>query len=186
MLVGREPQPAPNLFVGVVIDCSGSMSGDRLEKAKSFGALILEAVKKHPGIDAHAIGFTDQTIFDVGGPGSTAIGNLEADGGNNDSAGLLHMAQIARQSGKKRKLLVMISDGYPTECSFESLCNLVTHLETRHRMVCVQVAVEPLDPGRVAFPHYTDLSEHDLTMAINLFGRMIQQLIQRRFRLESA
>jgi hypothetical protein len=185
VVVGRHTTQAPDLFVGVAIDCSGSMMAEtRMDKAKSFGTLILESARRVAGISAHVVGFTDDIIYDVGEPGDTSITRLEADGGNNDAAGLLHAARFALASMKSRKLLVMISDGYPTECSFESLCRLVEVLDSRHGICCAQVAVDSLDDERIAFPHFTDLTEHTPAGAVAAFGRMIQHLIRARFGLE--
>ncbi len=181
VMVGHERRPAPDLFIGLAIDCSGSMDGERMDKAKTFAVLILEAARKLAGVEARAIGFTDDTILDLGGAGDTAVAGLEPEGGNNDAAGLLYCAQQARASGKQHKFLVMISDGYPTECSFESLCGLVQHLEARHGMVCAQVAVDTMDADRIAFPQFTDLTEHSQASAVTRFGRMVQRLIQQRF-----
>lgn len=184
IMVGRERRLAPDLFIGVVIDCSGSMScEDRMEKARAFGALILEAAKGRRGIEARAVGFTSEEIFDLGKAGDPAIIDLIASGGNNDAAGLLHGARLALLSGKRHALLVMISDGYPTECSFESLCALVIRLKEKYGIHCAQVAVAPLDKERIAFPHFTDLTDKSFSTAVAAFGRMIQRLIRRHLDL---
>jgi len=77
----------------------------------------------------------------------------------------------------------MISDGYPTECSFESLCRLVEHLESKYNISCAQVAVDSLDSDRIAFPNYTDLSRYNTASAVSHFSRMVQRLIMKRFGL---
>ena len=46
------------------------------------------------------------------------IDALTSGGGNNDSGGLLRAAELAEASGRPHRLLVMISDGSPTECTF--------------------------------------------------------------------
>ncbi len=182
VMMGLETRLAPDLFLGICIDCSGSMScEDRMDKAQRFAALLLEACRGLPGIDCHALGFTDDEILDVGGPGSTRLASLEPGGGNNDAAGLLALAQHAMDSGKDKRLLVMISDGYPTECSLNALAGLVRALEGRFRMRCVQVAVDEMDEERLAFPRFTDLTRHDTRMAVKLFGRMIGKTLQHEF-----
>lgn len=182
VLVGRETRPTPDLFVGIAIDASGSMDADdRMDRAKAFATLILEAAWKLPGLTARAIGFTDSRIIDLGGPGDTAVGTLTPGGGNNDSAALAHLARLALASGNSRRLLVMISDGFPSECSFDSLVGLVHLLTRRHRCVCVQVAVAELDVDRVAFPHFVDLTQHTFDGAVMAFGRMIRRVVQHHF-----
>ncbi|HYT91621.1 MAG TPA: hypothetical protein VEL76_23110, partial [Gemmataceae bacterium] len=129
MLIARQAHIRTDLFIGVVIDCSGSMQhGSNMTKAKLFGALLAEAAKDTPGVDLRVFGFTDQVIYDAGTAKRCAVHGLEANGGNNDAAGLWHAAQVARSSHRKAKLLVMISDGLPTECSVAALRGLVGKL----------------------------------------------------------
>jgi len=71
------------------------------------------------GIDVRLFGFTDHVIYDAGDATRCAVHGLRADGGNNDAAGLWHAAQTALASRRKAKLLVMISDGLPTQCTVE-------------------------------------------------------------------
>ena len=50
MLVARETEIATDIFLGTVIDCSGSMDAfDNIEKAKRFGVLVAEAVPRPAG-----------------------------------------------------------------------------------------------------------------------------------------
>lgn len=178
VLFGSEMRPAPDLFLGICIDCSSSMSfEDRMDKAKSFAALLLEASARLPGIDCFALGFTDDQILEVGRPGSAALGGLEPGGGNNDAAGLLALALHAQKSARENRLLVMISDGYPAQCSLESLGNLVRVLEHHWQMRCVQVAVDEMDEERIVFPRFTDLTRHEPRQAVRAFGRMIRKVL---------
>ena len=46
MLVAREPRIRTDLYLGVIIDCSGSMqTRDNIEKARLFGIRLAEAAK---------------------------------------------------------------------------------------------------------------------------------------------
>src|SRR5262249_17900850 len=95
MLIARQARVRTDLFLGVVIDCSGSMgSGTNMDKAKLFGALLAEAAKETPGVDLRVFGFTDRVIYDAGTDRRCAVHGLYADGGNNDAAGLWHAAQV--------------------------------------------------------------------------------------------
>ena len=159
-----------DLFLGVVVDCSGSMSHENhIGRARLFGALLAEAAKQCKGIDFRLFGFTDTVIYDAGTATRCAAHALVANGGNNDAAGLWHAAQVARASHRKAKLLVMISDGLPTECSVAALRGLVTKLTTRWKICCAQVAVLPLE--EVCFPHYVLLEEADLSASVSRLAR---------------
>jgi hypothetical protein len=177
ILIAREIQVQTDLFLGVIVDCSGSMYGENIEKAKLFGTLIAEAVRGVPGIDARLFGFTDSIIFDAGDAQRCGIHGLSAGGGNNDAAGLWHAAQVARASRRRAKVLVMISDGLPTECSVAALRALVLRLSKRWKMCCAQVAVRPLE--EVCFPHYILMEDQDTDRSVRRFGTIVARLVRK-------
>ena len=175
MLVAREIEIHSDLFIGVVVDCSGSMtSGGSMLKAHRFGVLLAEAARMLPGVDARFFGFTDRVIYDAGDDRQCAVTSMEAGGGNNDAAGLYYAAEVAARSPRKCKLLVMISDGLPTECSVQALRALVDVLTRRKGILCAQVAVRPL--SEVCFPHYIELTEAELETSVRRFGEIITGL----------
>jgi len=181
MLIARRIQQYTDLFLGVVVDCSGSMShNDNIEKAKLFGTLLAEAGKGQPGLDVRLFGFTDSVIFDAGRANRCAIHGLYAGGGNNDSAGLWHAAQAATASKRKAKLLVMISDGSPTECSVSSLRALVQRLTHRHHICCAQVAVCELD--HICFDNYILLDVNNVEESVRKFGQTMVRLVLKAMR----
>ncbi len=178
MLIARQRQTHNDLFIGTVIDCSGSMDyDDNIEKAKMFGALLAEAVNGLDGVDLRLFGFTDCAIYDAGNQHRPAVHALQAGGGNNDAAALWYAAQVAMASRRKAKLLVMISDGLPTECSAEALRGLATRLTNRHKICCAQVAVQNLE--EICFPHYILLDDEDLNTSVRRFGTTVAKLVRR-------
>jgi hypothetical protein len=178
VLIAREIQVQTDLFIGVVIDCSGSMSsGENMPRARLFGALIAEAARGMPSVDVRIFGFTDRVIYDAGDARCPAVHALEAGGGNNDAGALWHAANAARASRRRAKLLVMISDGLPTECSAASLKHLAQQLTRRHKMCCAQIAVQPLP--EVLFPHYVECDGPDTDLAVRKFGRIVEGLVKR-------
>ncbi len=178
ILIARSPVRRTDLFLGTIIDCSGSMSAGRnIDRAKSFGVLIAEAVRVLPGVEARFFGFTDSKIFDAGDAQDCNVTALESQGGNNDAAALFHAANVALASRKRARVLVMISDGLPTECSVAALRGLVTHLTKRKGIVCAQVAVRKIEEN--AFPHHVVLDDSELDIAVSKFGRMIGDLARR-------
>ena len=181
MLIARELRIHTDLFIGVVIDCSGSMSsGANIEKAKLFGTLIAEAGRNYPGVDVRLFGFTDQVIYDAGHANRCAVHGLEAGGGNNDAAGLWYAALAAKASRRRAKLLVMISDGAPTECSVSALKALVVRLDKRLKMCCAQVAVCPLE--HQCFPNHILLDSDNVDASVRNFGHVMAKLVQKALR----
>lgn len=181
VMISRIREVQNDLFVGMAIDCSGSMSySDNIELAKRFGALMATAIGKCDSIDLRIIGFTDKVIYDAGNAERPAIAGLSAGGGNNDAAALWHLAQLALESRRRSKLLVMISDGLPTECSVIALKTLVDRLTKKLGMCCAQIAVEPLE--EICFPHYVLVKEADERTAIRKFGQTVAKLIRTSLR----
>ena len=181
MLIAREQKTKTDLFIGVVIDCSGSMArSDNIEKAKLFGTLIAEAGKGYPGVDVRLFGFTDAVIYDCGTANRCAVHELEAGGGNNDAAGLWHAAQAALKSKRRAKLLVMISDGSPTECTVTALRGLVVRLSKRMKMCCARWPCAALD--HVCFENYILLEDDNLESSVRKFGTTMAKLVQRAMR----
>lgn len=176
LLAARRTVPSPDVFIGVLIDCSGSMAGDNLERAKHFAVVIAEAARGLPAVDARFFGFTDTVIFDAGTARRCGVTALEADGGNNDAAALAWAARAARHSRRQTVLLVMISDGAPTECSIDALRALVRSVSARG-MLCAQVAIETLDDGDICFDHHIVLDDGDLDGASRRFGAVIERLL---------
>jgi hypothetical protein len=177
MLISRETQVTSDLFLGVIVDCSGSMHGEMMERARAFGVLIADAAAGLAGIDVRIFGFTDRLIYDAGDARRPAVASLDAGGGNNDAAALHHVARVARASPRRAKLLVMISDGLPTECSVAALKALVVRLTRREGICCAQVAVRPL--AEKCFPHYVEVLEDDLDIAVRRFGNIVAGLVKK-------
>jgi hypothetical protein len=181
MLIARDLQMRTDLFLGVLIDCSGSMSsGDNIEKAKLFGTLLAEAARGNRGVDLRLWGFTDRTIYECGNAVRPAVHDLEPEDGNNDAAALWHAAQAARASQRRAKLLVMISDGSPTGCSVAALTALVERLTRRMKMLCAQVAVRPLDD--ISFPDYVLLEDDRIDESVKRFGAIMMKLVRQALR----
>jgi|GEM_PF-2442543 len=178
ILQARTPTRRTDLFLATIIDCSGSMAaGQNLERARKFAVLIAEAVRPLPGVEARFFGFTDSTIYDAGDSDDCNVTALKSEGGNNDAAALFHAANVAMSSRKRARILVMISDGLPTECSVAALRGLVTTLTKRKGIVCAQVAVRALEEE--CFPNYVVLDDAAIETAVAKFGRMIGDLTRK-------
>ncbi len=177
LLVRRKAIPAADLFVGIVVDCSGSMASEQsMDKARVFATSLAEAARGRAGIDVKVFGFTDSIIYEAGTADRCSAHALTAGGGNNDSAGLWHAAVHAKRSKRKKKLLVMVSDGLPTECSASSLRNLALRLE-RGGMLTAQVAVRPISTQ--LFKHYVEILDDDIDDAARRFAKVITRLVRK-------
>jgi HEAT repeat protein len=178
LLVSAREVSSADTYLGILIDSSGSMAGGKIERAKAFGTLLAESAKGIRGIEGHVNAFDNDTFYLLGDFRRHTTASLRAGGGNNDSGALARAADLALASAMRRKILIMISDGSPAECTFESLKYLVDRLTRRWGIICAQVAVEKLPA--IAFPHYVDLSAYPLPEAVTRFGRLIIQLTGRK------
>jgi Mg-chelatase subunit ChlD len=176
VLVFSRDENRADAYLGVLIDRSGSMAGMEIDRAKAFGALLAESARGLRGIVGHVSAFDSDTFYRLGDFRRHAIASLDAADGNNDAGALARGAELALRSGKRNKLLVMISDDAPSGCSPESLERLVAAL-THHGIVCAHVAVREIRSGdRSAFPHVVDLGKYDFSEAVARFGRLIVKL----------
>ncbi|HEY4220499.1 MAG TPA: vWA domain-containing protein, partial [Myxococcota bacterium] len=177
LLVRRKPVPAADLFIGIVVDCSGSMASEKsMDKARVFATSLAEAARGKAGVDVRIFGFTDTVIFDAGDAQHCAAHALAASGGNNDAAGLWYAAVAAKRSRRAKRLLVMVSDGLPTECSASSLRALSSRLE-RGGVLTAQVAVRPISER--CFKHYVEILGDDVDDAARRFARVVSKLVRK-------
>jgi len=176
VMQSRVLLPRADLFLGVAVDCSGSMSGTSIELARRFAVLLAESARGLRGVDLRVFGFTDRQLYDAGDAERSTAASLYPGGGNNDAAALAHVAEVARRSGRRAKLLVMISDGLPTECSVDALRKLVRRLG-REGMACAQIAVRPLEER--CFDDYVEVRDLPTDEAVRRFGAIVARLVQR-------
>jgi hypothetical protein len=156
------------------------MQGDRMERARRMATLLAEACRGLDGVDLRLFGFTDSTIYDAGDDQRCAAHALEADGGNNDAAGLWHAAQVALASRRVAKLVVMISDGLPTDCTTAALKGLVRQLQRRHQLPCAQIAVAGISEH--CFDTYLEVLDNDTQAAVRRFGVLVTRLVAHTLR----
>ncbi|MBS1996922.1 MAG: hypothetical protein JSS86_11450 [Cyanobacteria bacterium SZAS LIN-2] len=182
IFVDDDSTPKASVHLEIALDCSGSMAsptvslkpGEKFLLGKFFALVLEQAVINLPGVSAHFWGFTDHSIFDCGVPGEGRVSGLQCGGGNNDSAMLWHMGQSAAASGKDVKILLMLSDGQPSECSWLSLHNLVLQFE-QEGMIPWNFALDVI--GTPAFERFfTDLVGQSLDQAIVTMGETLAAL----------
>ena len=109
-------------------------------------------------------------------PGEGRISGLVCHGGNNDAAMLWHMSQSAAKSGKDVKILLMLSDGMPADCSWRSLHSLVLQLE-QEGMIPWNFGLDTIDtPAFERF--FTDLVGQSQEEAVITMGETLASLAQ--------
>jgi hypothetical protein len=177
MMAARRAAPAAGVFLGVLVDCSSSMDGRHLDRAKLFAAVLAEAARGMVGVELRIWGFTDEKLLDAGDAHRCAAHALVAAGGNNDAGALWYASQVARRSCMRRRVLLMISDGLPTECSTSALRALVGRLGSRAAISCAQVAMQPL--REVCFPEHVVLEDEPDAVTVARFAAIAGELVRR-------
>lgn len=184
IFVEDELKPKASVHLEVALDCSSSMNsatitlaaGEKFRLGKLFAMVLEQAVINLPGVSAHFWGFTSDTIYDCGVAGERRVSGLVCNGGNNDAAMLHKMGESARHSGKDVRILLMLSDGQPSECSWLSLRNLVVKLE-QEGMIPWNFALDVIrTPAFERF--FTDLVGQTKDEAVLTMGQILASIAE--------
>ena len=145
----NEPTGKPNLRVCILVDESGSMNAtfDKLNEIKRYEfarkkAILLHQVLKKLDIPHQIVGHTgdmnDVIIYNyvdydtVDGKDLYRLGNIYHRRGNRDGAAITQCCEKLLQYPEK-KLLIVISDGLPTERGYFDEDPLIDTVEAVHR-----------------------------------------------------
>jgi len=127
----------------LVLDISGSVAGDRLNRLRSAGLTLINALE--PDDRAAVMTFADAVIirtpFAPIGPGLRAKMDLQPGGTNTSLVDAMQAALVLAQSGAGRPLLIVFSDGADTS-SFLSAASVE---DTARRTGAVVYAVTTSD-----------------------------------------
>jgi len=186
------------ICVGVLIDESGSMSGQRIEKARQGAIFLNEVLKKIPSVelfiyghtaDTKGIGSTDMMIYREPGKQTDpyALGSVRARVENRDGEAILATAARIRSKTKNAGLLFVLSDGGP--CAHEyhgrSAVNDVRKKVLQAEALgfqVIQIAISEYVPSSEMFNHYitmTDMSTLPKDL-VNYMSRKIGKLVKER------
>jgi len=177
-LVNKEEVPAHKFHVELLIDRSGSMHGNKIRRAKDFGRLICQGIRGVKGVTGRVSAFDDRSFWLLGDMRHNSIGSLEASNGNNDAGAIEVAVRYCEKVRAKQCIILMISDGLPTECSEEALKEEVRLAESKG-YPCLQVAVDDLQTD--CFKNFIDLSKMPEERAIAEFGNLFGRLATGKF-----
>lgn len=134
-----------DLAFGVILDVSGSMHGSGIENGRTT-LIILHETLKALGINHKIIThtnhgpdyqcsikcyqhFKEEKHYNVNK--NYNLANITAESGNCDSAALYYMEQSLSRVANKDKIVLMFSDGEPTECTGTDLKEQVWAMERK-------------------------------------------------------
>ena len=178
------------LSVVILVDESGSMSGDRIESARDAAILLNEGLKDIPDVELFIYGHT----ADLYGSGTTnievfrdktyrkkySLGSVKANKENRDGDAILETARAVRKQTKNNVIMFVLSDGEPAAMDYhgksaiEDTKNKVLKAE-KLGFTIVQICINPVyDPSRM-FKHFLVL-DNMRTLAFNL-GKVLKKAI---------
>ena len=104
--------------IALVIDCSGSMYGDKLSDAKKAAIRFLDDID--PSFQVGLVSFQIQAKLEMNltenfSELSQTINNLSAGGGNNDEGAIAIARDQVLVNSQNMKVLVLLADGRPTD-----------------------------------------------------------------------
>lgn len=175
VLIDRHEQPSADVCVGLLVDRSGSMCGEKIELARRFGCLVTEATAGIRGVEGIIGAFDDKRYHDLGTFARPAISELEADDGNNDAAGLTIMGERVARSRRRHKVIIMVSDGSPTECTVAAFHGVAESLEQAGIRI-IHMLIDHVDSS-AALPNRVDLSESSEEESTKAFAEMLPQVL---------
>ncbi len=133
-----------DLAFGIILDMSGSMSGDGIENGK-ITMIVLHETLKALGINHSIIGHTSRNDYSCEIERyqsfredktytvckNYALVGIKAHACNCDSGALYYMEKAMDRVQNKDKIVLIFSDGYPTSCTGTDLINQVQAMEKK-------------------------------------------------------
>lgn len=160
--------------IHLAIDCSGSMSGEKIELAKKICVVFSEAIRTlHPYFFGHIWGFSSEAIYDCGDPGpNSSFIALKGEAGNSDTHMLKIVGSKLLASKKRRRLLLVLCDDGPDNA--EEVKKLSRLLLARgvlpvHLLVGVHGTPD-------IYPF--ELLYHDMEECLKEFGDLLIQIVK--------
>ena len=169
-----QPVRSTDLFLGMLIDCSGSMrTGDNIERARRFAVLVAEAVRAarrrrcavlrlHRPRDLRRRRRAALRRHRARGRAAATTTPPRCCTPRNVAAALAEAREAARDDQRRPADRVLGRRAARPRHRADA---------TASGIVCAQVAVRRLD--EVCFPHYVVLDDGELDVAVARFGRMI-------------
>jgi nitric oxide reductase activation protein len=179
-----------DLAFGVILDISGSMHGRGIENGR-ITMIILHETLKALGINHCILGhtcyggmykcdieryqsFREDATYTV--CKNYALANLEARSGNCDSGALYYMEKAMDRVRNRDKIVLMFSDGAPTECTGTDLITQVKNMERK--------GIKVIGIG-INFPniskYYTDYANgRNLQDMLNIVSLILEEYVLKK------
>jgi hypothetical protein len=182
--------------VGVLIDESGSMSGQSIQKAQEAAVFINEIFKKMKDVELFIYGHTADTgkfpttVMIYKEPGTNmpfALGSVQARSNNRDGDAIFGTARRIRSMTQNTGILFVISDGQPAASGYGGQTGIDDTREKVKRAEAlgfqvIQIAIHEHVPSAEMFTHFvkmTDIASFPKTF-VNYMSRKVDSMIKER------
>lgn len=179
-----------DLAFGVILDISGSMSGPGMENGRTT-MIVLHETLKTLGINHCILGHTcykgghschieryqsfreDKTYAVCK---NYALAELKARAGNCDSGALYYMEKALERVHNKDKIVLMFSDGAPTECTGTELVNQVKAMERKGiKVIGIGINYESISR------YYTDYANgRNLKDMLDIVSKILEEYVLKK------
>jgi cobalamin biosynthesis protein CobT len=186
------------ICVGVLIDESGSMGGEEIEKARQAAIFLNEVFKKMSGVelfiyghsaDIRFSGATEINVYKEPGKNTDmyALGSVHARSENRDGTAILATARRIRKQTKNNGILFVLSDGGPCARGYHGASAIADVRKKVHEaenlgFQVIQIAINTCVPSADMFNHYitmTDIKNLPKDM-VTYMSRKVDHLIKER------
>ena len=160
------------LCIGILIDCSGSMRGNKIEKARETMIYLYELLKNNKDIELFIYGhtadhqnkFVNVFVFKENKHfNKYSLATAEALSNNKDGYAINAVAKRIRKFTNKKGIIFVISDGQPHGSSYsgqmaiEHTRNMVIASQKLGFQV-IQIAIQGNVPSKQMFDYYVDMT----------------------------
>ncbi len=160
------------LCIGILIDCSGSMSGNKIEKARETMIYLYELLKNNKDIELFIYGhtadyqkkFANIFVFKENKHfNKYSLATVQALANNKDGYAINAVAKRIRKLTNKKGIIFVISDGQPHGSSYsgqmaiEHTRSMVTASQKLGFQV-IQIAIQGNVPSKQMFDYYVNMT----------------------------
>ena len=124
----KNPQDFPDMAISVLVDHSGSMSGERIEAAMKASMLLYDfatgigipiSISGHRSKSSGGVEYITYTDYErISNNDRYRLSKMEAHGNNRDGMALNIAAGLLERRPEQIKLLIIISDGRPNHTNY--------------------------------------------------------------------
>jgi len=160
------------LCIGILIDCSGSMRGNKIEKARETLIYLYELLKNNKDIELFIYGhtadyqnkFVNVFVFKENKHfNKYSLATVEALSNNKDGYAINAVAKRIRKLTNKKGIIFVISDGQPNglrysgQMAIEHTRNMVIASQKLGFQV-IQITIQGNIPSKQMFDYYIDMT----------------------------